>query len=486
MKRATAFIFALALMLTLSSALAAESPSSFTDAPENAWYAPYVKVCTEARLLDGQAFDPLSALTEEGGATLLFRLRETLGKAEDILPLTSWNEGFATREVFCRALFGVAGEQITLNKIDDLPDISSDDILALYRAGILTGRDGYGAFIPDASITWSEAATLCARVLRPELRASFSLTPLPKAGYTLTYLTDGTPNTGTPNTRLCDVNGDYFITLEGKRVDWPEGKVPSFAFERYLDYLMIGTYFVDTVRDLKVGIMDGDGAYVVPLRTYDWAKPTGDGHFAVSQGEDWLLLDSGGLQEAELPALPDGEGTWQDFNEGLVPRIDPGSGLSGYAGIDGQWVLAPQWHSASRFSGGYALVTDKDYRYGIIDHGGKTVIPTVYRELGLFQNSPDYNGGGYFFYTDAQGQNGWLSPDGTAHPGAAGVHNGASTAFFNGYAIVHDGAKFYYLGSDLLPASQKFDWAGPVGADGRGFVGLEGKIYRIEFLLEFQ
>lgn len=43
------------------------------------------------------------------------------------------------------------------------------------------------------------------------------------------------------------------------------------------------------------------------------------------------------------------------------------------------------------------------------------------------------------------------------------------------------GDGFYYLDSGLRPAIWKFDLAGPIGADRRGFVGLDGKIYRIEF-----
>lgn len=392
------------------------------------------------------------------------------------------SDAMASREQFCRALFHAAEPFPALNELDGLPDTADSDILALYGAGILTGQDQYGTFAPESALTRAEAAALCARVLRPELRVAFTTAPLPEVGYTLTWLADGEPNMGTPNTCLCDVNGDYFITPEGKRIDWPAGHVPSFSFYHYLDCLMIGTY-LDTVRDLKVGIMAGDGSYVVPLRTYDSAYPTGDGHFVVGQGEDWLLLDSGGALLLKLPALSYEEGTWQDFNEGLVPRMDPDSGLYGYADAAGNWVLAPRWRAAQRFSSGYAKVAGEDYRYGIIDHGGKTVIPTVYQELGLFQNSPDYDGGGYFSYTDAQGQNGWLSPDGAAHPGAPGTHSGS---FANGYALIQDNdGRTYYLGMNLKPASQKFDWAGPVGADGRGFVGLDGKIYRIEFSLEF-
>lgn len=38
-----------------------------------------------------------------------------------------------------------------------------------------------------------------------------------------------------------------------------------------------------------------------------------------------------------------------------------------------------------------------------------------------------------------------------------------------------------YLDAGGHPVSQRFDWAGDLSGDGRGFVGLGGKIYRIEF-----
>ncbi len=38
-----------------------------------------------------------------------------------------------------------------------------------------------------------------------------------------------------------------------------------------------------------------------------------------------------------------------------------------------------------------------------------------------------------------------------------------------------------YLDANGVPVSQKFDWAGHITDDGQGFVGLNGKIYRIDF-----
>lgn len=41
--------------------------------------------------------------------------------------------------------------------------------------------------------------------------------------------------------------------------------------------------------------------------------------------------------------------------------------------------------------------------------------------------------------------------------------------------------RFYYVSSAGLPVSQRFDWAGYITDDGQGFVGIDNKVYRIEF-----
>lgn len=43
------------------------------------------------------------------------------------------------------------------------------------------------------------------------------------------------------------------------------------------------------------------------------------------------------------------------------------------------------------------------------------------------------------------------------------------------------GLQPYYLWPTGSPASEKFDWCGKIGPDGRGFVQRDGKLYRIEF-----
>ena len=67
-----------------------------------------------------------------------------------------------------------------INDIKSIPDIVEsrykDEILSLYRAGILTGIDEYGAFLPESYITRAEAAAIMTRVVLPTERKLLQLT----------------------------------------------------------------------------------------------------------------------------------------------------------------------------------------------------------------------------------------------------------------------------------------------------------------------
>ena len=72
-----------------------------------------------------------------------------------------------------------------MNQIDSLPDYGPEDpywssVSALYRAGVLTGDDIYGTFRPNSNIRRSELAAILVRLVRPEYRKIFTLTPSPR------------------------------------------------------------------------------------------------------------------------------------------------------------------------------------------------------------------------------------------------------------------------------------------------------------------
>ncbi len=73
-----------------------------------------------------------------------------------------------------------------INHVTSLPDVDAndeyfDEICTLYCAGILTGNDAYGTFTPNEPISRAAAAAIVSRLALPELRKSFTLTPVPSS-----------------------------------------------------------------------------------------------------------------------------------------------------------------------------------------------------------------------------------------------------------------------------------------------------------------
>ena len=61
-----------------------------------------------------------------------------------------------------------------------IPDVPSSAnyyaaVYKLYRAGVLTGNDAQGTFLPDTGITRGEAAALMTRMADTSLRKTISL-----------------------------------------------------------------------------------------------------------------------------------------------------------------------------------------------------------------------------------------------------------------------------------------------------------------------
>lgn len=116
---------------------------------------------------------------------------------------------------------------------------------------------------------------------------------------------------------------------------------------------------------------------------------------------------------------------------------------------DLEWIIQPQYAELWPREGGYAAVTQED-RYLLLDEKGN-----VEGEVGSRQELPErpFRTWYHEYWTDWQNWGG-LSPlpDGT-----------------------------YYRWPDGSPATEKFDFCGRIGPDGRGFVQRDGKIYRIQF-----
>lgn len=189
-------------------AQATYTPGQFTDVADSAWYADNVRAAYEYGLINGQSatrFAPDSSLTVAEAIKLaagLYSIYNT-GSAE-FASSSPWYRTYvdyalqngilkaersdytqpASRAVFASVLAAAlpADALGAINTIEDgaIPDVSSsasyaDAVYLLYRAGVLTGSDSAGRFMPSSTIKRSEAAAIVTRMADPSLRRTFSL-----------------------------------------------------------------------------------------------------------------------------------------------------------------------------------------------------------------------------------------------------------------------------------------------------------------------
>lgn len=226
MKRVISLLLALALAALLLTPALADEPLSllpavndyaaanYADVPADSWYAAAAQVCYETGLITGTqaGFEPERVLSVAEAAAVAARLRE--GLVGDAIPAAQegaawyqgcedyllqaaqasgsslygvipWGdpEGFAapaTRYNFL-VLLSLAVEEHrsslpAINAITSLPDAGEDSVaLFFYNAGVLTGKDAYGTFDSQGTLSRAECAAMAARVVRPDLRLQFTL-----------------------------------------------------------------------------------------------------------------------------------------------------------------------------------------------------------------------------------------------------------------------------------------------------------------------
>lgn len=195
-------------------------------------------------------------------------------------------EGFSTSEEpasrvdFAANLAAATGELSQIRQVDLIPGVEdiwySQNAYMLYRAGVLTGKDEYGSFDPEGTLTRAEAATMVARVLDESLRLDGSLAPLPTEGYTLTYLMDGEADCGVTypvcplasGTETREVGG--ILLLDGTLLPWP-GSVYSSGLEQMGEYawFVIQDETTENPWDSNQGLMAANGSWAVSPGNYE-------------------------------------------------------------------------------------------------------------------------------------------------------------------------------------------------------------------------
>lgn len=325
----------------------------------------------------------------------VYYLESALGASEARSVMCEWKWGAngsvktATRGDFVEALHATAADMLTpkLNDITDFPDAEpeydgkglADLVLDFYNAGVMTGNDELGTFGKELPLTRAEAATICARILKPELRVRFQPFPVPeKVSYTLTYLMDDPMEGHTVTYPVLPIitndgvnNG--ILTLDGDLLPWPgDGDGPVGMLGGNGLYLSFWFTQPDGTRVEKGGLMDETGTFVVPLNDYCYRATS------LSSGK---YLSQTGLPENGVCTLWDEEGNATELG-------------------------SMDWYEAIEANGGY-------------------------RASGW---APDIDRGRYCYVDD--------------------------------------------LGHRV---SENFDWLGALTDSGRGFVGKDGKLYRIQF-----
>ncbi|MCI8651457.1 MAG: S-layer homology domain-containing protein [Oscillospiraceae bacterium] len=534
------------ICLFLSSAFAAKADAGFSDVSPDDWFAPYVAVCAQQGLLNGVGegrFAPGQVLNSDealvmaarvllkaNGETefpkgpdaqgfwdwagwykgLRFCFGSSVNETENYVNAWYWDALFylaqaagpelfsegityaSSRYTFFKALgFAARGLELEeINQVEQVPGTRDEDILRLYRAGILSGVDGLGTFAPRRELTRAEAAAALARIARPELRVKFDPEPFPYEGYTLTPLMeiDAMMYPDYPVAPILYYQEDSqqlggLLTLDGRLVDYPEGRIFSSGVGRSYDYIQF--YVVDGQWNARTWLMDRDGNYAPGSGEYEELWATGDGHFLAcdhwSDGElghtSWYLLSPDG-SVVELPeTLGASPNSWSGLSWGLCPWMDEETGLWGYVNTQEEWVMEPAWASAQLFEGWYAILGNDQGQWAVIDRGGNLVVPFQDQYLELPRSSPGYGQVGLIRWEDwAADTEGYLGLDGTVYS-----LGGSLSRFYNGFATAWDDSSEYYLDAQLCRRTEGFDWCSDVTPEGQGFVGMDGKIYRIQF-----
>lgn len=181
------------------------TPGQFEDVPAAAWYAEPIQTIYELNLMSGvssTAFQPFGNLTVAEAVALASRIHSIYyGDGAEFSAAIPWYQPYVDYAVqagiiaggldyssaISRSQFAVIMDRAlpaeafpAINQVTALPDVPAsgwyaDSIYRLYNAGILSGTDPYGTFLPDHPIQRCEAAALLVSLVNPDQRSTFTL-----------------------------------------------------------------------------------------------------------------------------------------------------------------------------------------------------------------------------------------------------------------------------------------------------------------------
>lgn len=182
---------------------------TFTDVTADKWFYTYVSYAVQKGLVSGRSstvFDPDANLSIAEAIKLAACMNQLYSAGSVTLKndSTVWYKSYVdyalksgivsaaytnydakiTRSEFVKIFYAAlpATEYTQINTVADskIPDVkttatNASQIYAFYRAGILTGSDGFGTFFPDNNIKRSEVAAVLTRMFEKDTRQSITL-----------------------------------------------------------------------------------------------------------------------------------------------------------------------------------------------------------------------------------------------------------------------------------------------------------------------
>lgn len=430
MKRILSLLLALVLTLALSlPALAAEEDTGFTDIQPDDWCAPYVKVCADHGLMRGLGdgrFAPERTLTYVECAVLAMRLADILQGGGGNLPAApeDWApDFFTTLSVEPGAWYRDAWYYASHNDLVHCLPVR-DKIITQYEFASVLSDACYTGTCNEGLARINQIETL------PDTNDSAALT----------LYNWGIVNGKNQYGSFC---GKSTLTRAECAAMLARVLDPSLRLE--LDPFPVPDIFPTEGYTLTY-LMDGtpDCGISFPVCLF---------------GEGGIMLTLDGKKHP-----------WPV--KGAVPSY----GL----GVSGNYC----------YMGDYDESTPDD-RYdikaGLIDRTGKFIVPpkngrttvTYAVEGGFFSVVVDVNGNKIWELMDEQGR--FVRELEKLCEDCYAAYPPKERTPLRGIEAHGDSEGVYFVDNTGLPVSRHFDWAGYISDDGQGFVGIDGKTYRIEF-----
>lgn len=470
----------LAVVITLcclpSPALAAEDAVRFSDVPADAWYAPYVEVCTQTGVIQGTGggqFEPQQAMQFWTGTAMLMRLHHVLHGGDGILPAPPedwppiWVEDEAGQVLFA---------------VDDF-------------AGLGWGWDTTTLFFRTQQAQELDRTTGTIRLGARQFAGKFSLDKKEDDRIILTL----SGYSRHDRTVIEDIFARWAIRDRYELPDW-----------------LVNAWFYGLSNGLDKAILvssDAD-AFATALYQVCGELPARFSVEYVPHFDREKYPEIYSLREAGIWNWPNEAQTWSEFDNPIFTRADaavmvarvldeslrlesdpdalPHEGYTLTYLMDGE---PPEhyWRNPATIT--YPVIPLEE---GLLTVTGQVVpwpcpegrpsIRECYREGEYLQaafytpQEPVRTNSRYGAAGCCRGPDlyGWIDSSGQLAAPLSSHYDTdppESPVFERPYTPSEQG--IYYAGE--RPVSQKFDWCGDLNQDLQGFVGLEGKIYRIEF-----